>query len=283
MIRAFVLSLTFLPLLIPASATAAQKIEDLQVTVLPEPAFPKAAGAPKAGPYELVQVSSHSNQITDEDAWFEKNGLELSEFEVPNTFQGTSGNLPDIIPRTYQGHPLIRAIYGGDSTLLFYGSDFASARYVIGMDPRKGEFRYGFDFVRYLQSPGAKPDTPQSLIWAAEEGGVLYVANGHSTYSADSQGLNAYLTAIDPKAGKVLWRSPSLVSNARDFAILGEVIVSGYGFTKEPDFLYLIDKKAGQVIARAKVKSGPDYIVLKDGKVYVRCYDVDYVFEVRRR
>lgn len=59
------------------------------------------------------------------------------------------------------------------------------------------------------------------------------------------------------------------------------MIVSGYGFTKEPDFLYLLDKKTGQVIARAKVKSGPDYIVLKDGKVYVRCYDMDYVFEIR--
>lgn len=89
MIRVFVLTLALLSLLNPASATAVQKIEDLEVTVLPEPAFPKAAPAPKTGPYELAVVSSHPNRITDEDAWFEKNGLELPEFEVPNAFQGT--------------------------------------------------------------------------------------------------------------------------------------------------------------------------------------------------
>jgi hypothetical protein len=272
-----------LAILISASVAAVQKIEDLEVTVLPEPAFPKAASALKTGPYELVVVSSDPNRITDEDAWFEKNNLELPEFEVPNAFQGTSGNLPDRIPRTYQGNPLIRAIYGGDSTLFLYGRDFASVRYLIAMDPKTGDFRYGFDFFHYLQAPGAKPDTVESLTWAEEEEGVLYVANGHSTYAADSKGLNAYLTAIDPKAGKVLWRSSSLVSNARDFAILEDMIVSGYGFTKEPDFLYLIDKKTGQVMARTKVKSGPDYIVPKEGKVYVRCYDVDYVVEIRRR
>jgi hypothetical protein len=36
------------------------------------------------------------------------------------------------------------------------------------------------------------------------------------------------------------------------------------------------------VISQEKVKSGPEYILARDGKLYVRCYDTDYVFEVRR-
>ena len=30
------------------------------------------------------------------------------------------------------------------------------------------------------------------------------------------------------------------------------------------------------------VKSGPDMLFVKDGKLFVRCYDTDYVFGLRR-
>jgi hypothetical protein len=60
------------------------------------------------------------------------------------------------------------------------------------------------------------------------------------------------------------------------------VIVAGYGFTRESDFLYLVERKTGDVIAKHALKTGPEYVLEKDGKIYVRAYDTDYVFEIRK-
>ena len=78
----------------------------------------------------------------------------------------------------------------------------------------------------------------------------------------------------------ILWRSPALVSNARNFVVHGDVIVAGYGFTQEPDFLFVIDKHTGQILHKKKVKSGPEFIFEKNGMLHVRTYDRDYVFEL---
>ena len=56
---------------------------------------------------------------------------------------------------------------------------------------------------------------------------------------------------------------------------------SGYGFTAEPDFLFVLDMKTGEVVEKTKVKSGPEVILDKSGELYVRTYDHDYVFGVR--
>ena len=50
---------------------------------------------------------------------------------------------------------------------------------------------------------------------------------------------------LDPETGRVLWQSPSLVANADGFAVVGDVIVTGYGFTAEPDYLYALDRQNG--------------------------------------
>lgn len=246
-------------------------IEELEIVLLPKPSFEGSGGAEKAGPFTFAQVSARPNQITDEDAWFEKNGLELPVFEV--------GNLPSGIPESYLGKPLIQAIHGSDSTLLLYGPDLSGGRFLIAMDGKTGTFKYGYDFANF-EGEGSME---QRLRWAVEKGGVLYVSHAHSGYAKDSGGKNAYLTALDVKTGQILWRSRALVANAWTFAVLDAGIVSGYGFTAEPDFLYLIDRENGAVLTKAKLKSGPEHILVQDGKIYVRSYDTDSVFELRKK
>lgn len=110
---------------------------------------------------------------------------------------------------------------------------------------------------------------------------VLYFSYGHDTYSADSDGKNGYIAAIDIhdfNAPEPLWNSPALVSNAQNFVVDGGYIISGYGFTKEPDYLYLLDKATGTPIARHKLKTAPKAIVLKDNQLFVKTYNTDYVF-----
>src|SRR5207244_10516734 len=122
------------------------------------------------------------------------------------------------------------------------------------MDARTGRPRYSFDFRRYayapVTAPGEREFVRQEIVWAAEAGGVLYVENAHSTYARSSGNRNAYVTAIDVKTRKVRWRSPALVANARTFVLLGSVLVTGYGFTSEPDYLFLLDRKPGEPVDR---------------------------------
>ncbi|HYE15922.1 MAG TPA: hypothetical protein VD968_15880, partial [Pyrinomonadaceae bacterium] len=120
----------------------------------------------------------------------------------------------------------------------------------------------------------------QTLKWAAEEDGTLYVSHAHMTYARSSKGMNAYLTAVDTREGRVLWRSAPLVSNSANFELAGDLIITGYGFTKEPDFLYLLDKRTGAVRQQLPVASVPTYIIRKGERVHVRAYDKDLVLRL---
>lgn len=257
-------------------STAAARQGDWSAELLPAPSFPDAppsAPTRNQGP-RLERVSSKPNEIIDEDAWFARNNLPRPERDP--------GSLPEYIPRQFRDATLVRAFLGGDSLFLLYGKDFGDLRVLMAADPATYAFKYGYDFQRWQSPQGGTGDfTNQRVIWAVEKDGILYVSHGHNTYAKESQGRNAYLTAIDPKKDEILWRSAPLVANARTFLVLGDLIVSGYGFTAEPDFLYLIDRKTGEVAGRHPLKTGPEQILLRDGLLYVRCYDTDEVFRVR--
>ena len=98
----------------------------------------------------------------------------------------------------------------------------------------------------------------QKIKWAWQENRVLYVSHAHGTYARASGGSNAHIPALDTATGAVLWRSRPLVANAANFELAGDTIIAGYGFTAEPDYLYLLDKTTGQVHERVKLKSGPE-------------------------
>lgn len=251
--------------------------ESWSIEVLPVPSFPAeppSAPASGQGP-TLEQVSSKPNEITDLGAWLERNGLDLPE-------RGPA-SLPNSVPRQLQEGLLVRAFEAGDSLFLLYGQTQVDARYLVAVDPRTYEFRYGYDLQAWRNPPDLEGNmlTIQEITWAAEEDGVLYVSFGHRTYAKESGGRNAYVTAIDPRTDRILWRSRPLVANARNFLVLGDLILSGYGFTAEPDYLYLLDRSSGEVVGRHTVKSAPEHILPRDGLLYIRCYNTDDVFRLR--
>lgn len=138
--------------------------------------------------------------------------------------------------------------------------------------------RYAFDFRNYVWppriAPGEREFVYEQVVWAKEaDTGVLYVETAHSTYARSSYGLNGYLNAIDLKTKKLVWRSPALVANARNFVLLDGMIVSGYGFTDEPDYLYAVDRRTGHVVARALLPTGPERIARHGNTLTVETYD----------
>jgi len=267
---------------------------DAPIVNLQRPAFPRAAATKPAPPDapRLVLVSSRRNKITDVVAWFRRNGLTLREWDVPGGGFSLGPKLPpfpEAFSTSLGGLQVVRAIRQKNVALLVYGRDFSDARVLVASDPTETaspRIRYGLDFTSYGSPPPARPGEQgffQEIRWAAEVGGILYVANAHRTYASFSRGLNAYLTAVDTRRRKVLWRSGSLLANAATFDVVGHYIVAGYGFTAEPDFLYLIDRRDGKVVQRLPLPSAPDYIIRKGRQVFVRTYDHDVVVEVRSR
>jgi hypothetical protein len=261
--------------------------------VLPRPPFDYYLAGTRVedSKVRLVEVSEKSNKITDEEEWFGNNDLALPDFIVPNPFvignekatMHEKGKLPQQIPLKQGDDILTRAIKQGSQMLSMYGHDFGSGRYLTGFDLASGKADFAFDFRDFILPPkyldADRDFVNESLNWATLKDNVLYVSNGHSTYAKSSYGLNAYLSAIDAGSGRLLWRSAPLISNSENFLLYRDAIITGYGFTAEPHFLYVVNQKDGRVVQTIKVKKSPEYILNKGDTIFVRTYDTDYVFK----
>lgn len=217
-------------------------------------------------PVKLRLVSEQANRITDDDAWFERHSIALNR----------TTELPDGLPEEVDGLKFLSAIQSGDAQLGLYGENYSGATVVVGPG-------YAFDFSEYRLAPrNLREDlgyVEQRVQWAEQRGHILYVSHGHSTYAKSSHGMNAYLSAIDTRSGKALWHSAPLVANSENFLFLDDDhILTGYGFTAEPDFLYVLRAKDGVAVAKVPLKSGPSYLIESGGKIFVRTYNRDYVF-----
>ncbi len=102
--------------------------------------------------------------------------------------------------------------------------------------------------------------------------GVLYFNEACQSYAADAGGTCSSLVAVDPRAGRVLWRTTPLVSNGR-FLIRGCYVVAGYGFTAEPDAVFLVDRGTGAVRQKIGVSSAPErYKLVRPNELAVTLY-----------
>ena len=107
--------------------------------------------------------------------------------------------------------------------------------------------------------------------------GIFYgasVANGYA------QPNTCFMFAYDLENEKLLWRSADQSYNSMNFVVKGDVLICGYGFTAETDYLYQINRNTGEIIDRLPLKKMPDLIVEQDGKLYVHTYSYNYVIEI---
>lgn len=238
-------------------------------------------------PVNLTVLSVNPNQITDTEAWFENNNLTLPIYEVPNPFQQTLGNVPEHIPTTFRDNILVKGIRYAEEEFLIYGKNFAESQYLLIYNLKQNKITNGYDFSNYTFSPSFiesdRDYINQTLNWIIPEKNILYFSHIHNTYAESSYGMNAYITALDRNTNQILWRSQPKVCNAANFVVIDSVIICGYGFTAEPDYLYLIDKNTGNILQQIPLKTAPDYIIQKGNKLYVRTYDTDYVFNIEQR
>lgn len=205
-----------------------------------------------AAPLKLTKLTQEANQITDTDDWFEKNNLSLNVED--------SGKYGLGIPSDENGGKCRIQVVDGEKGEVFE-LDFS-------------DFEYAGDFKQ-----SEKEFVRQQIRYAQVKDHILYLSIGHLTY-AESSPHNAYVAAVDLAEKKLLWKSQPLVSNAANFVIKGDVLLCGYGFTAEPDYIYQLDLGSGKVIDKTAVKSKADYLILKDNILYVRTYNTDYTFRI---
>jgi outer membrane protein assembly factor BamB len=144
---------------------------------------------------------------------------------------------------------------------------------------------YTLDFQNYAWPPriarGEREFVYEQVVYANHSGpGTLYVETAHQTYAKSSYGLNGYLNAIDPRRRKLLWRSPAQVANAANFVLLNDTVVTGYGYTAEPDYLYALDRATGKVEGRVLLPSAPIRIARHGTTLTVDTYDHRVVVRV---
>jgi hypothetical protein len=191
-------------------------------------------------------------------------------FHAPATGAG-SGNVHFEIVSSAPADPARDIRSPSSRPLRLEGPDGSTQHVVVSRG------RYAYDFERYALppriAPGEREFVYEEVAFAKEAAGVLYVETAHSTYAKSSYGLNAYLNAVDLKTMKLRWRSPALVANAGNFVLRGETLISGYGFTSEPDYLYAMDRRTGRVQSRLLLPSSPERIARHGNLLTVDTYD----------
>lgn len=241
--------------------------------------------------YSLKQESRTSNGITDEDLW-------LSKYSTPE--QGITYYFPDYwdnqpndylkskVPIISSGKYRSYVKVTDQYNVIAYGEKSANhtnasirPHLIIVTDPSFEKVLYALDFCNFSLVKYTKQDELGFTEIAVEnvqiENDILYATVGHSTYASSSSGYNAYLVAIDLNSQKVKWMTKPLTSNS-PFCIYGDTIITGYGFTDEPDYIYIIDKTTGCRLKSIKVANGPEQFSIRNNKLYVRTYSYDYVF-----
>ena len=125
-----------------------------------------------------------------------------------------------------------------------------------------------------LQYPTDKWYINGNNAWLKD--GIFYGASVTNGYAGPD---SCFMFAYDLEQDKLLWRSADQSYNSMNFVVKGDVILCGYGFTSEEDYLYQINRNTGEILDRLELKKMPDLLVEQDGKLYVHMYSYDYVID----
>lgn len=240
----------------------------------------------------LKQQSKVRNGITDTEVWLKKYMPEklISQYAFTPGGNRASEELKSKVALQYEGkyrryidlHDEYNVIYYGDR-IEHLGDFGVDPTLIVVTLPDFSKVLYAYDFSNFSVSQysrsGEQDYTKISVSDVTIEDNILYANICHPTYASSSSGYNAYLVAVDLETQKIKWVTKPLTCNA-NYHIDKDVIFTGYGFTNEDDYIYIIDKASGSRLNATKIEKGPEFFVVKDGKLYVRTYSLDYTFQI---
>lgn len=183
---------------------------------------------------------------------------------------------PASIARDLGGLELFIAEAIPEGWLAFYKGQCGTlgdvCQYRARLHDADGNVRWDLGLNRFLEQP--RYVEIQDVRY---RNGALFFNEACATYSAEAGGQCSSLVRLDPVFEEVAWRTPPLTSNNL-FIFHDRWIVAGYGFTGEPDALFLIDARTGEIAARADLDAAHQYLEVDDDVLYVLTYRSLYQF-----
>ena len=193
-----------------------------------------------AAPFDLKIVSEEENGIDFANEWYDSKGLSL-----PMT--GTDWN--SFYDDNYQ------YLWSGEDLYIFENGT-GNCLYVLTYPTDKW----------YINGNNA-----------CLRDGIFY---GASVTNGYAQPDTCFMFAYDLEDNKLLWRSADQTYNSMNFIVKDNVILCGYGFTSEDDYLYQLDLHTGEILSSLKLKKQPDLLVYQDHMLYVHTYSYNYTIEI---
>lgn len=185
-------------------------------------------------------------------------------------------NLPSFVPLKYNNLPLFIADETPEGWLAFYKGDCGGlgdvCQYEAALFDLDGEQAWSLGLNQFLQQRRFVEIQDIRL-----HEGKLYFNEACATYSDEVDGACSYLVRVNPEREALEWRTPPLTSN-NIFIFHGPYVISGYGFTAEPDALYLIDQESGSILTEADLDSAHEYLEVKNDILHVVTYRSIYTF-----
>lgn len=193
-----------------------------------------------AAPFDLKIVSEEENGIDFANEWYDRKGLSLPMI-------GTDWN--SFYDDNYQ------YLWSGEELYIFENGT-GNCLYVLTYPTDKW----------YINGNNA-----------CLKDGIFY---GASVTNGYAQPDTCFMFAYDLENNKLLWRSADQTCNSMNFIVKDNVIICGYGFTSEDDYLYQLNLHTGEVLSRLKLKKQPDLLVYQDNTLYVHTYSYNYTIEI---
>lgn len=193
-----------------------------------------------AAPFDLRIVSEEENGIDFANEWYDRKGLSLPMI-------GTDWN--SFYDDNYQ------YLWSGEELYIFENGT-GNCLYVLTYPTDKW----------YINGNNA-----------CLKDGIFY---GASVTNGYAQPDTCFMFAYDLENNKLLWRSADQTCNSMNFIVKDNVIICGYGFTSEDDYLYQLNLHTGEVLSRLKLKKQPDLLVYQDNTLYVHTYSYNYTIEI---
>ena len=194
-----------------------------------------------AAPFDLKIVSEEENGIDFANEWYDRKGLSLPMI-------GTDWN--SFYDDNYQ-------YLWSDEELYIFENGTGNCLYVLTYPTDKW----------YINGNNA-----------CLKDGIFY---GASVTNGYAQPDTCFMFAYDLENNKLLWRSADQTCNSMNFIVKDNVIICGYGFTSEDDYLYQLDLHTGEVLSRLTLKKQPDLLVYQDNTLYVHTYSYNYTIEIK--
>ena len=193
-----------------------------------------------AAPFDLKIVSEEENGIDFANEWYDSKGLSL-----PMTGTDWSSFYDDNYQYLWSGEELY--IFENGTGNCLYVLTYPTDKWYI--NGNNACLRDGIFYGASVTNGYAQPDT-------------------------------CFMFAYDLEDNKLLWRSADQTYNSMNFIVKDNVILCGYGFTSEDDYLYQLDLHTGEVLSRLTLKKQPDLLVYQDNTLYVHTYSYNYTIEI---